>query len=72
MDTNEDKIILELKSVEEIINTHRSQALNYLKATRLTLAIILNFGKNGLEHERLVQQNGFFNICVNLCSFVAK
>ena len=55
MDTNEDKIILELKSVEEIINTHRSQALNYLKATRLPLAIILNFGKNGLEHERLVQ-----------------
>ena len=51
----EDKIILELKSVEEIINAHRSQALNYLKATRLPLAIILNFGKNGLEHERLVQ-----------------
>ena len=51
----EDKIILELKSVEEIINAHRSQVLNYLKATRLPLAIILNFGKNGLEHERLVQ-----------------
>lgn len=51
----EDKIILELKSVEEIINAHRSQALNYLKATRLPLAIILNFGKNGLEQERLVQ-----------------
>jgi GxxExxY protein len=51
----EDKIILELKSVEEIINAHRSQALNYLKATRLPLAIILNFGKDGLEQERLVQ-----------------
>ena len=51
----EDKIILELKSVEEIINTHISQALNYLKATGLQLAIILNFGKNGLEHERLVR-----------------
>ncbi|MDO8095090.1 MAG: GxxExxY protein [Candidatus Brocadiales bacterium] len=51
----EDKIVLELKSVEEIINAHRSQVLNYLKATRLPLAIILNFGKNGLEHERLVQ-----------------
>jgi len=43
------------ESVEEIINTHRSQALNYLKATGLQLAIILNFGKNGLEHERLVR-----------------
>ncbi len=48
------KIILELKSVEEIINAHRSQALNYLKATRLPLAIILNFGKEMLEYERLV------------------
>ena len=50
----EDKIILELKSVEKIIDVHRSQALNYLKATGLKLAIILNFGKEGLEHERFV------------------
>lgn len=58
MDTNEDKILfkdLSYKSVEEIVNAHRSQALNYLKATGLQLAIILNFGKNGLEHERLVR-----------------
>ncbi len=58
MDTNEDKILfkdLSYKIVEEIINTHRPQALNYLKATGLQLAIILNFGKNGLEHERLVR-----------------
>lgn len=60
MDTNEnkilveDKIILELKSAEEIADAHRSQVLNYLKATGLQLAIILNFGKEGLEYERLV------------------
>ena len=50
----EDKIILELKSAEEIVDVHRSQVLNYLKATGLQLAIILNFGKEGLEYERLV------------------
>lgn len=50
----EDKIILELKSAEEIADAHRSQVLNYLKATGLQLAIILNFGKEGLEYERLV------------------
>ncbi|MDA2918809.1 GxxExxY protein [Desulfobacterota bacterium AH_259_B03_O07] len=50
----EDKIILEPKSLEKISDVHRAQALNYLKATGLHLAIILNFGKNRLEYERLI------------------
>ncbi|HAK58891.1 MAG TPA: GxxExxY protein [Nitrospiraceae bacterium] len=49
----EDKIILELESVDRIIDAHRSQVLNYLKATGFQLAIILNFSKKALEHERL-------------------
>ena len=48
------KIILELKCVEMIINAHRAQVLNYLKATQKRLAIILNFAKKRLEYERLV------------------
>lgn len=51
----EEKIILEIKSVEKIIGIHRAQALNYLKATGLRLAIILNFGKEKLEFQRLVR-----------------
>jgi GxxExxY protein len=50
----EDKIILELKSVEKIVDAHRAQVLHYLKATGLQLAIILNFAKEQLESERLV------------------
>lgn len=50
------KVIYELKSVDGISNMHRAQALNYLKATGLELAIILNFGKEKLEFERLVFQ----------------
>jgi len=50
----EDKIILELKSTESIADAHRAQALNYLKATGMRLAIIINFGKKRLEYERLV------------------
>lgn len=50
----EDKIVLELKSGEKIVDAHRAQTLNYLKATDLNLAIILNFGKERLEYERLV------------------
>lgn len=50
----EERVILELKSIEKIIDVHKAQALNYLKATGLPLAIILNFGKDRLEYERLV------------------
>ena len=50
----DDKIILELKSVDKIIDTHRAQVLNYLRATGLRLAIILNFGKSSFEYERFI------------------
>ena len=50
----EDKIILELKAIEKITDVHRAQTLNYLKATGLRLAILLNFGKEKLKYERLV------------------
>jgi len=50
----EEEIILELKSSEGIIDAYRAQTLNYLKATKLQLAIILNFGKEKLEYERIV------------------
>lgn len=52
----DDKIILELKSIDKINDVHRAQVLNYLKATDKQLAIILNFGKVKLESERFVNQ----------------
>jgi GxxExxY protein len=51
----EDRIILEIKSVENIIDAHIAQTLNYLKATGLRLAIILNFSKEKLEYKRIVK-----------------
>ena len=51
----EQKIILELKAVDTILNIHRAQALHYLKATGVRLAIILNFGKESFEYVRLVR-----------------
>ena len=49
-----DKIIVEMKTIEYITAKERSQVLNYLKATGLSLGLILNFGKAKLEWERLV------------------
>lgn len=50
----ENQIILELKAQDKIVDIHKAQTLNYLRATNLRLAILLNFGKDRLEHERLV------------------
>ncbi len=50
----DDKVIIELKVAESITNIHKAQLLNYLKATHLRLGLILNFGKEKLEYERLV------------------
>jgi len=50
----ENCVILELKAQDRIIENHKAQTLNYLKATGLKLAILLNFGKYKLETARLV------------------
>ena len=46
------KVILELKSVESLNNSHKKQLLTYLKLTRLKLGFLLNFSeslmKNGI------------------------
>lgn len=40
----QDKIIVELKAAEEIIDAHQAQLVNYLKATNLEVGLVLNFG----------------------------
>jgi len=50
-----DKIILELKAVKELDDSHRSQLYNYLKATGFKLGFLINFGKSDeLQIERRV------------------
>ena len=39
----EDKIVVELKSVSELLPVHRAQVLGYLRATRLRLGLLINF-----------------------------
>lgn len=39
-------VILELKAVEYLIETHENQLLNYLKATDCEVGLLLNFGKD--------------------------
>jgi GxxExxY protein len=49
------KIILELKAVSSFATAHEAQAHNYLAATGLRLAILLNFGAGSLQQKRIVR-----------------
>lgn len=53
--TLQDSIIVEVKANKDGINDEIiAQTLNYLKASGLRLALIINFGKTSLEYKRLV------------------
>jgi GxxExxY protein len=41
----DEKVILELKTSESIAKEHEAQLVNYLKATRMEIGLLLNFGK---------------------------
>lgn len=50
-----DRIILEIKAAIGLREEHRAQTLNYLKATGLDLALLVNFGAfPKLESQRLI------------------
>ena len=52
-------IIVELKSVAEFTQEHYAQVYNYLKATGMELAILINFGKTSLEYKRFPRKDTY-------------
>jgi GxxExxY protein len=52
----EDKIIVELKAVAQLNQAHQAQAINYLAATGLELALLINFGEPSLRFKRVIRQ----------------
>lgn len=42
-----DRLIVELKAVRQIAPEHRAQTINYLKATGLSVGLLVNFGASG-------------------------
>lgn len=49
-----DKIILELKSTTHLHEAHMAQCLNYLKISKLKLALLVNFEGDKLIHHRII------------------
>jgi GxxExxY protein len=51
----DNKIVLEIKGISKLNASHEAQALHYLAATGLQLAILINFGMSSLEYRRVVK-----------------
>ena len=52
----EGSILVELKAVREFDEVHMAQCLNYLKATGLSLCLLVNFGKPRVDVKRIVNE----------------
>lgn len=52
----EDKVVLELKATEYIVEAFENQLLNYLRGTDCEVGLLLNFGKKP-EFRRKVFEN---------------
>jgi len=50
----EDKIIIELKTVENLDKMHEAQLLNYLKATGKSVGLLVNFKNPKAEIKRMI------------------
>jgi len=50
----EDLVILELKAVESLQKIHEAQLLNYLKATKFKIGLLINFTYPKAEIKRFV------------------
>lgn len=50
----EEKVLVELKAVIQLEDVHAAQILNYLKAYKLEVGLLINFGSKSLGFKRFV------------------
>lgn len=49
-----DKIVLEIKAISCLTDSHVKQTLNYLAVSKLKLGLLINFGEDSLRYKRIV------------------
>lgn len=50
----ENKVLVETKAVIEMEDVHMAQTLNYLRAYRLKIGLLINFGSKSMTFKRLI------------------
>lgn len=52
----EDAVIVEIKSVEKLMDVHKKQLLTYLKLTKMKIGVLVNFNSSSLfDKENLIR-----------------
>ncbi|MBD2768663.1 GxxExxY protein [Hymenobacter sp. BT664] len=50
-----DTVLVELKAVSELNNSHYAQTINYLEAYQLEVGLLINFGNTSLSYKRFLK-----------------
>ena len=48
------KIILEIKAIQQLTNSEIKQTLNYLAASKNKIGLLINFGEDSLSYRRII------------------
>jgi GxxExxY protein len=64
-------VLLELKAVEALDRNHYAQVMNYLKATRMEIGLLLNFGRRPAV-KRFLFENSLKQIRLDPCESVLR
>ena len=49
-----DEIIVEIKAMDKLSGNEHAQIINYLKASKIGIGLLINFGSPSLQHKRLI------------------
>ena len=50
----ENKVVLEIKAISTLTDSHIKQTLNYLAVSKLKLGLLINFGEDNLKYKRVI------------------
>lgn len=67
MDLVVGEVVVELKSVSELVPAHRTQLFNYMRLTKKSVGLLINFGQPSLQGERYL-----YSEAANECFMVDK
>jgi len=49
-----DEVIVEIKAMDKLSGVEHAQIINYLKASKIRIGLLINFGSQSLQHKRFV------------------
>ena len=51
----EDCVLVKLKAISELDDSHYAQMINYLEAYKLEIGLLINFGEKSLKFKRFIK-----------------